>query len=450
MKKGLVMVMVIVLVLGTLVACAQPAQTPADTGSSSTAGESTGGSDQPATPLSEDRGTLNIGVISSISGTGSSIGAGQRKAALMAIDEINANGGVTFGGQTYDFVGIPVDDETQPEVAIRRVNEMKREQNVTLTMGGSLGNISTALNRESVDNSFFFMASNGIPEVFFKEDEHSTTAFCITIITEFVGRGACSWMIEQAGAKKIACLMPDYSIGQGTMYGFESMFEELKAEYPDVTYEAVWHPVGTADLSPYIIQCRDMKPDFIFIGSWADDAITALKQCNEMGIKDQMDILHFWLMDEFAQGIPAEAIAGVYGQMMWYHDMTGFRDDAVVQETRRLSDMYFNRYGETMGPYAMSSYYAIYEFKRGLEIGGSTDPVDFRNAILSQPQFFTAKGYATWQEAGIPLYDYSAWIVQGLGVEDREGTVYGRYHDFAKIVYEVPTDRFVPAGRFKS
>ena len=448
MKKRLGIILAIVLLVGAFAACGQTApQAPADSGPA--ANESTGAEPAPL-PDSDERGTINIGVISSISGTGSSIGAGQRKAALMAIDEINANGGVTFGGQTYNFVGIPVDDETQPEVAIRRVNEMKREQNVTLTMGGSLGNISTALNRESVDNSFFFIASNGIPEVFFKEDEHSKTAFCITIITEFVGRGACSWMIEQAGAKKIACLMPDYSIGQGTMYGFESMIDELIGQYPDVTYEVVWHPVGTADLSPYIIQCRDFNPDFLFIGSWADDAITALKQCHEMGVKDQTDILHFWLMDEFAQGIPAEAIAGVYGQMMWYHDMSGFRDTAVVDETRRLSDMYFNRYGETIGPYAMSSYYAINEFKRGLELGGSTDPIDFRNAILSQPQFFTAKGNATWQEAGIPLYDYSAWIVQGLGLEERQGALYGTYHDFAKIVYEVPTDRFVPAGRFKS
>ena len=441
MKKALIVVLAVVFILGMLAACGgggttteQPSA-PADTGQA----------DAPQVPVSDDRGTINIGVISSISGTGSSIGAGQRKAALMAIDEINANGGVTFGGKTYDFVGIPVDDETQPEVAIRRMNEMIREQDVTLSMGGSLGNISTALNRESFDGSFFFMASNGVPEAFFNPEEDSPTAFCITMMSEWAGRGAAYWMVEHAGAKKIACLMPDYSIGQGTFRGFEEMMGELAGDYPDVEYEVVWHPVGAPDLSSYIIQCRDYNPDFLFIGSWADDAITALKQCTEMGIKDQMDILHFWLMDEFAQAIPADDIAGVYGQMFWYHDMSGFDDPAVVAETRRLADMYFNRYGETIGPYSMSSYYAINEFKRGLEIGGSTEPMEFRNALLSQPEFFTAKGNAKWLEAGIPIYDNATWIVQGLGPEEREGALYGSYHDFARIIIQIPPEKYMSA-----
>jgi branched-chain amino acid transport system substrate-binding protein len=234
--------------------------------------------------------------------------------------------------------------------------------------------------------------------------------------------------------------MPDYSIGQSTQKGFE----QIAKDHPDVEFQVIWHPQGAADLSSYIIQARDYKPDFIFVGSWANDAITALKQINEMGIKEQTKIMHFWLIDEFATGIPPEAIDGVYGQMFWYHDMTGFEDAQVVADSKKLTDEYLKKYGEMIGPYSMSSYYAVMEIKRGMELAQSTDPVAIRKALADNPEFTTAKGKATWQTAGFPIYDYSSWIVEGLGTAERTNSPYGAKYDFAKVIDQVSGKDFVP------
>jgi branched-chain amino acid transport system substrate-binding protein len=434
-----IMVIVTTLVASCLVGCGEKTEKPAV---SSETPSSTSEKPAPASEASapEEREVINIGIVTSISGTGSSIGMGQRRAAELAIEDVNASGGVVINGVTYNFAPISVDDETKPEIAIRRVNEMKREQGVTCVLGGSLGNISTALNVEAMDNSFLFMASNGVPEIFYEKDAHSDTAMCITTVSEWMGRGAAAYMMGQAGAKKIACLMPDYSIGQGTQKGFEQIAEK----YPDVEFEVIWHPVDTPDLSSYIIKARDMKPDFLFVGSWANDAITALKQINEMGVKNEMKVMHFWLMDEFATGIPAEAIDGVYAQMFWYHDMSAFEDSQVVEETKRLTDKYFKKHGEPLGPYAMSSYYAVMEIKRAMELAQSTEPVALQKALKENPEFYTAKGRAVWREDGVPVYDYSSWIVEGLGIDERTNTPYGAEFDFAKVFAQVEGEDFVP------
>lgn len=379
---------------------------------------------------SGERETLNIGVITSLSGGGASIGVGQRFAAELAIEDINKAGGLKIGDKWYNVAGVIRDDETKPEVAIRRLREMTRDYDVTAFIGGTFGNISVALNNEAKNSDLFYIASNGVPESFYTKDVKAKTAAGIVAASEWAGRGAAAFMIDKLKVKKIACFLPDYSIGQGTLKGFEEIIKERSG----VSYEVFWHPVGTADLTSYLIKVKEYAPDMVLVGSWGGDAITALKQINEMGINNQMKVMHFWLMNVFATGIPAEAIDGIYGQMFWYHDMTGFSDADVVKASQDFSNNYIKKYGDPPGPYAMTSYYAVMETARAMQLAGNTDPSDMMKALLANPEWEGAKGKATWREDGAVIYKYSTWIVEGKGESERTATTYDKKFDYAKII----------------
>lgn len=384
--------------------------------------------------------TVNIGVVTSLTGDGASIGVGQRLAAELAIENLNKAGGIKIGDTMYAVNGVIRDDETKPDVALRRLREMKRDYGVTAFVGGTFGNISVAMNNEAMNSDLFYLATNGVPESYYDKDVKADTSACIVAASEWGGRGAAAYMIDKLNVKKIALFLPNYSIGQGTLKGFE----EIAKERPGVQYEIFWHPVGTADMSSYLIRVKEYNPDIVLVGSWGNDAITALKQIYEIGLKDQMNVMHFWLMNAFATGIPAEAIDGVYGQMFWYHDMSAFADKEVALASKEFSDMYIRKYGDPPGPYAMTTYSAVMEVARAMTLAGNTDPSKMMKALLASPEFTTPKGKAVWRPDGAAVYDYSTWIVEGKGAAERTSTTYDKKYDYAKILDVYDGKEFVP------
>ena len=163
--------------------------------------------------------TVKLGVMYSLTGPGSVLGVLQTEGAKLAVKDVNDAGGVTIGGKKMMLEGVYRDDETNPQVAIRRLKEMAQGQGVKALVGGTFGHVSMALNGESRKTKVFLMTTNGVPEKFFMKGEKSPTALNIMATSESAGRGAAAYIAGPMRAKKVACFMPDYVIGK-TVYLF--------------------------------------------------------------------------------------------------------------------------------------------------------------------------------------------------------------------------------------
>jgi branched-chain amino acid transport system substrate-binding protein len=382
--------------------------------------------------------TVKLGVMYSLTGPGSVLGVLQMEGAKLAVKEVNDAGGVTIGGKKMMLEGIYRDDETNPQVAIRRLKEMAQDQSVKALVGGTFGHVSMALNGESRKTKVFLMTTNGVPEKFFMKGEKSPTALNIMATSESAGRGAAAYIAGPMSAKKVACFMPDYVIGKTTFKGYEAVM----AGNGGVTSEAFWVPVKTADMTPYLIKVKEYAPDVLFMGSWGGDAINALKAANEMGLSKKLKIFHFWLANVFAVGIPAEAMQGIWSQMFWYWNMEGFKDAEVVNATKAFSDKYIAAYGNPPDPYAMAAYAGVMETARAMNSAGSTDPKKMYAALMDKPEWKGPKGTATWRKDGRPMYKYATYIVEGKGPDQRSGQ-HTKY-DYAKIVDAYAGKAFLP------
>jgi branched-chain amino acid transport system substrate-binding protein len=382
--------------------------------------------------------TVKIGVMYSLTGPGSSIGTLQEEGAKLAIKDINERGGITLGGKKVKVEGVFRDDETKPQVAIQRLYEMGKDQGVMLLVGSTFGNINMALNNEIKKSGHFYISTNGVPEPFFLKANKAPYALNMTATSEAAGAGAAIFMAKKLNARKIACFMPDYVIGKTTFTGFEQAAKTL----PNLKYQVFWVPVNTADMTPYFIKVKEYAPDMVFIGSWANDAISALKTFSEMGLGKNMKAMHFWLMNVFATGIPPEAMEGIYGQMWWYWDMAGFKDSEVVKTSKAFSERYVKAYNAPPDPYAMNAYYGVMETVRGVELAGSTEPEKVFNALMQKPDFVTAKGPARWRKDGRAIYKYDTFMIKGKGSAARKGTF--KNFDYAQIVDAFGGMEFIP------
>ncbi len=382
--------------------------------------------------------TVKIGVMYSLTGPGSVLGVLQMEAAKLAIKEVNDAGGVNVGGKKMKLEGVFRDDETNPQVAIRRLKEMADDQGVKVLVGGTFGHVSMALNNESKKSKVFLMTTNGVPEKYFLKSIKSPTAMNIMATSESAGRGAAAYIATGMKAKKVGCFMPDYIIGKTTYKGYEAVMKG----YPDIKSQVFWVPVKTADMTPYLIKVKEYGPDVMFMGSWGGDAINALKAAYEMGLSEKMKIFHFWLANVFAVGIPPEAMKGVWSQMFWYWDMTGFKDPEVVKASKAFSAKYIAAYKKPPDPYAMAAYAGVMETARAMDLAGAVDPQKMYGALMAKPDWKGPKGPARWRVDGRPVYKYATYIVEGKGPKERGGE-FPKY-DYAKIVDAYSGKAFLP------
>jgi branched-chain amino acid transport system substrate-binding protein len=73
------------------------------------------------------------------------------KGAELAINEINAAGGVKLGGKKVQVEAVVRDDETKGDVAVRRFKELRDEVKVAGLVGSTFAPIAKALNNQIVN-----------------------------------------------------------------------------------------------------------------------------------------------------------------------------------------------------------------------------------------------------------------------------------------------------------
>ena len=78
---------------------------------------------------------IKVGLIFGMTGAASPIGPLQLDGAKLAIKEVNAAGGVMIGGKKVPIEYFAKDDESKPDIAIRRFRELIDENKVDVIVG---------------------------------------------------------------------------------------------------------------------------------------------------------------------------------------------------------------------------------------------------------------------------------------------------------------------------
>lgn len=369
---------------------------------------------------------IKIGIMFSLTGVGAPTGQAQKAAAMLAIKEVNDAGGIKVGGKTYLIEPVVRDDETKPDVAVRRYREFV-EEGVKIIVCGTFAHVTTALNEQARDGSAFVIAGNSIEEKIFRKENKAPYFQTSQGAVDAIGRMTAEYVIKTFNPKYVIACLPDYAYGHGVSVGMKQVYEK----HPDIKLEFIWTPVGTPDFTPYILKIIESKPDVVQMGQWGTDAIEILKQSYELGLSKYTKIFFNAIVLSLAKGIPPEALKGVNLGMWLYHDLSGLKekDPATFENAERIRKAFMEVVGEPPDVMAAYAYMAAKEAIRAIELSQSTDPAKMYQALLENPEFMGFKGPAKWRPDGRPFYKYAYFVGEGKGPEERADQ-----WDFAKII----------------
>jgi branched-chain amino acid transport system substrate-binding protein len=383
---------------------------------------------------------IKIGAIYSLTGPVAEVAKLQKRSVEMSVKEVNEAGGVEVGGKKMKIEPIFGDDETKPEIATKLFEDMVRNKQVTAVIGGTAAHIPLALNTAAKKDKALLIAACAPPDAYHEQKVKAPTALGIVVAASDIGRAGASYIAEKIKPKRVACFVPAYAYGNALVAGFEPAIKK----YPEITYKLFWHPFGSSNIKRDLEAVRNFRPDVVVIGSWGKDAVNAFNSAFEMGLGKDSKLFHLWTVSAMASAIRPEAMKGLWAQIFWFHDLSGFRDESVVKATSEFSAKYAKLYNEPPDAYGVASYEAVKEVVRAIKLSQSTDPTKMYEALMANPTWTGIKGEAKWRKDGRCMYKYFDWIVEGKGPDERKEGTFGSKYDYAKVVDVFTGEAFAP------
>ncbi|MCM3629692.1 urea ABC transporter substrate-binding protein [Paenibacillus glycanilyticus] len=299
--------------------------------------------------------TIKVGVLHSLSGTMAISEVSVRDAEIMAIEEINAAGGVL--GKKIE--AIQEDGASDWPTFAEKARKLISEDKVATVFGGW-----TSSSRKAMKPVFEEL--NGLLwyPVQYEGLEASPNIFYTGATTNQQIVPAVDWLLENRG-KKFYLLGSDYVFPRTANLIIK---EQLKAKGGEMVGEE-YTPLGHTDYSTIISKIKEAKPDVVFNTLNGDSNVAFFKQLKDAGISAQdITTLSVSVAEEEIRGIGVDVLQGHLAAWNYYQTT-----DTPANKT--FVENYKKKYGEdrvTADPIE-AGYTAVYLWKAAVEKAGSTD-----------------------------------------------------------------------------
>lgn len=300
---------------------------------------------------SED--TVKVGILHSLSGTMAISEVSLRDAELMAIEEINLNGGV-LGKKIEPIVEDGASD--WPTFA-EKAKKLIEQDKVATVFGGW-----TSASRKAMLPVFEQYKGLLWYPVQYEGMEQSPNIFYTGATTNQQIVPAVDWLLENVG-KKFFLLGSDYVFPRTAN---QIINAQLKAKGGTVVAEE-YTPLGHTDYNTIINKIKSTKPDVIFNTLNGDSNVAFFKQLRDAGITaDDIPVLSVSIAEEEIRGIGANVLEGHYAAWNYFQTTD-------TPENKTFVENYKKKYGSdrvTDDPIE-AAYNAVYLWKAAVEKAGS-------------------------------------------------------------------------------
>jgi branched-chain amino acid transport system substrate-binding protein len=262
----------------SLVACEKRDGASSDAGAAPATPTDTGASSQPATPTPSD--VILLGEVGSLTGSEATFGISTQRGIQMAIEEVNAQGGVKLADGTTKKLDVRVyDDQGKPEEAANAVTRLINQDHVKVILGevASSNSLAMAPKAQAAQVPMISPSSTN-PKV----TEVGDFIFRVCFIDPFQGLVMAKFAHDTLKVQNVAVLKDnksDYSLGLSQVF-----IEEFKKMGGNIVGEEAYSK-GDTDFRGQLTSLKGKKPDAIYVPGYYTDVGVIARQARELGIK---------------------------------------------------------------------------------------------------------------------------------------------------------------------
>lgn len=342
-----------------------------------------------------------------------------RKGWQLAVEEINASGGV-LGGKTLEIISR--DDGGTTADAVRVADELVTNEGVEFLFGTFFSNVGLAVGDYAKQRRVLFIAAEPLTDALTMAQGNRYTfrmrpnTYMQTKMLVEAGR--------ESGAKTWAIVAPNYEYGQSAAANFKALLAEMDPEAEVVVEQ--YPALGKIDAGATTQAILGANPDGIFNATFAGDQAKLVREGQLRGLFEGRTVLSLLTGEpEYLAPMGAETPEG------WI--VTGYPWDQIDTPAHlAFVEAYQAKYDDFPRLASLLGYSIPYVIKEMLDKAGSTDTEAMVDALKGL-EVETPTGPVTMRAIDHQA-TMGAWVGR-LTVEDGQGKMVDWYYadgaDFA-------------------
>lgn len=311
------------------------------------------------------KGPIKVGYQAVLSGTLAGYGEFHKMGAILAMEEINAGGGIAGNKLEIEFR----DSTLAAPASIQNAHYFVDSWEADFLAGVDSSGQALALAPVIGQLDRVLMVTHAATEKLTEDEVYKKgikQIFRISTPTYHDANGA-AFVAKDLPAKTWATINPKYEYGYTTWEMFKNTLSKLK---PDVKFIAdTWAPFGTTDFRSHINTIMDAKPEGLYSVEWAGELVTMIKQAGQAGLFNQ--VKHVML----PVGAAMDVLEGTGAEMpdnIWISGRYFFLYPATA-ENRNWVARFKKRWDHYPAYVSETAYSAMFAFKKAVEAAGSKD-----------------------------------------------------------------------------
>lgn len=351
---------------------------------------------------SSDSDTFKIGGIGPTTGDAAIYGTAVKNGIQLAVDEINAAGGINGKQIEYKFE----DDQADSEKSVNAYNTLK-DWGMQILMGTVTSGSCTAVASETDSDHMFQITPSGTA-VESVEDHDNVFRLCFSDPEQ--GTKSAEYIAKNKLATKIAVIYNSSDVYSNGIY--TNFAAEAKKEGLDVVAAEAFTADNKTDFSVQIQKAKDAGAELVFLPIYYQEASLILAQANKAGFTPK------WFGCDGMDGIlDLDGFDANLAEDLMF--LTPFTANATDEATQKFVADYKDAFGSTPIQFAADAYDCVYVIKAAAEKENVTPDKsvsDICDALKKGMTEITYDGLTgksiTWSEDGEPTKEPTVVVVK--------------------------------------
>jgi len=309
-----------------------------------------------------------IGVPIPISGGSAEVGERSRRGAVLAMEEINAKGGILGRPLKLDIQ----DDKCDPAQGVSAVRKLMSQPEVVVLLGGACSSVVLAA-MPIIKGNIAFLTSQASSPAISKQSGAGGNEwmFRTNPPDDFAATTLVDVMVNDHKKNKVVITAQNDEFGRGAADGFKNAVEKAGGSVVGLEYFPVQGPY---DFSSIVTKFKARSPEAIIFAGTIESGVPLLKELGTQSLKIPVYGRGLPLVEATFKAVGPALADGIHGADQWYAEVS-------APASKEFADKFVKRWGEAPRFNAFAMYEALDVAKAAITAAGSTDRTKIRDAI---------------------------------------------------------------------
>lgn len=338
----------------------------------------------------KERSTVRVGVIAEITGDMPAVGESCRKAAEMAVKEVNSTGGVQVGDKKYKVELFVEDNAGKADQSASAVQKLITQQKVVAIVGPNATRYAIPASEIAESSKVLLItpwSTNPKTTLDAKTGAPKKYVFRACFTDPFQGRVVAKFAMENLKAKKAAVL---YDVASDANKGQAEFFKETFEKNGGKIVAFETYTTNDRDFSAQLTKIKKAGPDIVFLPNYYSEVPLQIQQAKRLGIKGPFLGSDAWGSQELIKlcGKDCEG----------YYFSTHYAPDMATPAASKFIEAFKAAYGAMPDDVAALTYDSFGLLWAALEGAGRIDRQAVRDALAGIPRYEGVTGDMQFRE----------------------------------------------------